>query len=97
MIGRNNLIIEYGETLITPGNQTTGRKVNVESVTFHPNFNSETRQNDISILKTAKIMMVDNLFEPFAILATPNSRFSSGTIATHASKFFLFLKILSHF
>lgn len=85
MLGRNNLVIEYGQTIITPGNQTFGQKIGVESITFHPNFNNETRQNDISILRTINSMNIDGLFEPFAILATPNARFSSGTIATHAS------------
>lgn len=94
LTGRNiqNLRIEFGQTVITPGNNTVGRKVGVESITFHPQFQIETLRHDISILRTNARMNIDDLFEPFAVLATPNSRFLSGTVAAHASKLEYFYK-----
>lgn len=88
MTGRNiqNLRIEFGQTVITPGNNTVGRKVGVQAITFHPQFEIETLRNDISIVEASALMNLDDLFEPFAVLATPNSRFSSGVLAAHAGK-----------
>ena len=95
LTGRNiqNLRIEYGQTVITPGNNTVGRKVGVESIIFHPNFEIDTLRHDISILKTNALMNIDDLFEPFSVLATPNSRFLSGTLAAHAGKLEYFKKM----
>lgn len=80
--------MEFGLTAITPQNQTIGQKVGVRSVTAHPLFNTTgTLDNDLCILESNALMTLTNLVEPYANLATPNSRFMSGTRAVHSSKF----------
>lgn len=85
-----NLVIEFGETVISPGNQTFGRKVGVQNITYHPQFLFETREHDLCLLRSRELMDVSDFLEPFANLATPNSRFTSGTKAVHAGKLIFF-------
>lgn len=80
--------MEYGLTVIIPQNQTAGQKVGVQNIIFHPAFNTTgTLDNDLCLLQSNQQMFLNNFVEPFANLATPNSRFQSGTRAVHASKF----------
>lgn len=78
--------MEYGRTIITPGNVTVSQKVGVQAITFHPLFDNNTRAYDLAILEANEAMIIEHLMQPYANLATPNSRFASGTRAVHASK-----------
>lgn len=79
-------VVEYGNTVIVPTNSTN--KIRISQMFIHPEFNATTLENDIAILQMESDAQMENFILPFASLATTGTRFSSGTLATHAGALF---------
>jgi hypothetical protein len=78
------LTIEYGSSIINPGNNTRQNVVGVSKIIFHPNFNFTTIENDIVIIESASEIRLSAFYEAYAHIASSGARFASGVIATHA-------------
>lgn len=78
------MTIEYGSSIINPGNKTRENIVGVSKLFFHPNFNFTSLENDIVIIESTSEIRLTNFYEAYAHIASSGARFSSGMSATHA-------------
>lgn len=77
-----DLIVEYGNSVITPGVDGP-RRTGIERFIVHEDFANGARLNDIALAES-KIPIVTGFHNTFVKLAPPGNRFNSGLLAVHA-------------
>lgn len=76
------LIVEYGNTEITPG-VNGPRRIELERTIIHENFALTPRSNDIGLAES-KVPIVTGFHNTFAKLAPSGNKFNAGHMVVHA-------------